>query len=166
MTDSSAPREPPSTSARTRGRLEHVLRQDAHEGVRVEGHLPGEHLVHDHAERVDVGALVDGLPRRLLGRHVVRRAEDHPGLGELARAAADLGHAEVEHLHEARVVPLLDDEDVVRLQVAVDDAARVGRVERGGDLADQMWMASFIGTEPPRLITSESEMPSRYSITK
>ena len=39
------------------------------------GTLPARHLVEDHAERVDVGALVDRRARRLLGRHVVRRAE-------------------------------------------------------------------------------------------
>ena len=33
-----------------------------------------------HAERPDVGALVDGLPARLLRRHVGRRAEDHADL--------------------------------------------------------------------------------------
>ena len=35
-----------------------------------------EHVVEDQAERVDVGTLIDGLPSRLLGRHVLDRADD------------------------------------------------------------------------------------------
>jgi hypothetical protein len=40
----------------------------------VERRAAGEHLVEDNAERVQVGAVVDGVPRRLLRRHVCRRA--------------------------------------------------------------------------------------------
>ena len=36
-----------------------------------------EHFVQHHAERPDVGAFVDRLAARLLGRHVGGRAEDH-----------------------------------------------------------------------------------------
>ena len=46
--------------------------------------FPGEHLPEDDAEGPDVGALVDRLAARLLGAHVGRGAEDHPGLGPLA----------------------------------------------------------------------------------
>ncbi len=111
-----------------------MLAEDPHEGVAVERHLAGEHLVEDDAEGVDVGAGVDALPRRLLGRHVVRRAEDHPRPGELGVRAADLGDAEVEDLHEAVVAPATDEEDVVGLQIAVDDAAPVRGGQGRGDL--------------------------------
>ena len=40
------------------------------------GTRAGEQLVHDHADRIDVGAMIERLAERLLGRHVVRRAED------------------------------------------------------------------------------------------
>ncbi len=42
--------------------------------------LAGEHLIQHHAERPDVGALIDNLPARLLRAHVCRRAEDHSHL--------------------------------------------------------------------------------------
>ena len=98
----------------------------------------GQHLEQDHAERVEIGARVDLLPERLLGRHVLRRSVHHPELGEhlpglrrlplaAARDAADrnLGDAEVEHLDEIGIALSLDEHDVLRLQVAVHDAERV-----------------------------------------
>ena len=46
----------------------------------VEGSSSGQHLVDDDAEGPDVGALVDELATRLLGRHVCRGAEDQARL--------------------------------------------------------------------------------------
>ena len=73
---------------------------------------------------------------RLLGAHVERRPEHGAGARRALRAllvgvAAHLGDAEVEDLHERRVVVVrLREEDVVRLDVAVDDARRVRAAER------------------------------------
>ena len=51
------------------------------------GGSPVEHLVRHRAERIDVGAPVDhAVARRLLGTHVLRRAERQSGLRD-ARAA-------------------------------------------------------------------------------
>ena len=51
-----------------------------------ERRVAGEHLVQHHAQRVDVGAGGDlPLAHRLLGRHVVRRAQRHAGLGHPVR---------------------------------------------------------------------------------
>ena len=68
-----------------------------------DGQLAGEHLVKDHAEREDVGAVVD-LPRLadLLGRHVVERSHDLRVAGERGVFGAgpkQLGQAEVGDLH-------------------------------------------------------------------
>ena len=90
--------------------------------------------------------LSTGLPLRLLGPHVGRRAEDQPDCGH--RAARDasassdasalaaprrlqrLRQPEVEHLHRAVGAHL----DVGRLEIAMDDALLVRRFERLGDL--------------------------------
>jgi hypothetical protein len=78
------------------------------------------------------------LSERLLRRHVVDRAENHPllrdergGIGARRRLHPDaLGDAEIEHLH-ARAA----DDDVVRLDVAMDDAMLVRFGESIGDAA-------------------------------
>ena len=49
--------------------------------------VAGQHLVHDHAEAIDVGTLVDFLAEDLLGRHVLRRANHVTGLRQLRVAA-------------------------------------------------------------------------------
>ena len=92
-----------------------------------------EHLEEDRAGREQIGARVDRLARDLLGRHVARRAHHLPGARELggraratSRRARAGRQAEVEQLHAVR-----REEDVRRLEVAVDDAARVQRGERG-----------------------------------
>ncbi len=108
---------------------------------------PRHRLVEHHPQGPDVRAVVDVLHRaRLLRRHVEWRAQDRPGAGEpargavgadVARVAADLGHAEVEHLDDARALLALGEEDVGRLDVAVEDAGlvRLGHADArlGGD---------------------------------
>ena len=109
------------------GRRRQVLHRDLDRRVAVERRLAGEELVEDDAERVEIGALVDLGAARLLGREVLRRADDRARLGHLARAGAR--DPEVGHLDAAFAV----DEDVVRLDVAVDDPVpvREARARRG-----------------------------------
>jgi hypothetical protein len=78
-----------------------------------------EHLPEDHAGRVDVGAPVDGLAARLLGRHVRELAAQDPRARQVQRAGG-LGDAEVDEFDRA----LVGDEDVVRADVAVHDPER------------------------------------------
>jgi hypothetical protein len=92
-----------------------------------------EALVEDERERVEVGALVDPLSVRLLGRHVGERAHD------VARArewlvARQMRDAEVRQLgrRAGRARPVGDDH-VLRLDVAMDDAALVRVLERVGE---------------------------------
>ncbi len=92
---------------------------------RVVGEPPREQLVQHHPERVHVGALVHRLAARLLGRHERRRAPAARGV-----AAEEVGQAEVEDLH----APVLAQEGVRRLEVAVEDAVRVGVGEAAGDV--------------------------------
>ena len=85
----------------------------------------GEHLVQRDAERIDVRAPVERLAAELLGRQIGRGAENEAGL-RFHEALADLRDAEV---HQERP-PALVEENVVGLDVAVDDAARMAVVER------------------------------------
>ena len=101
---------------------------------------PAQHLEEDHAQRVDVGAVIDlARAAALLGRHV--RGRPHHRCRCASRTercwrpcCQQLGDAEVEHLHAARGASrrvVGHQEQVVGLEVAVDDAARV----RGGQRA-------------------------------
>ena len=93
-------------------------------------------------EAVLVGARVDPGAGELLGRHVRRRPDDRAGLrvvaaGDDAGVAAALrgvqaGDAEVGDAH----APVGADEDVVRLDVAVDDAGAVRRRQAGAGLQE------------------------------
>jgi hypothetical protein len=101
--------------------------------------LAGERAKEDHAERVEIDAVIDVLrAARLLGRHVVGRAEGRAGARRRffrrAERRLHLADAEVEHLHEARVPAAPREEDVLRLQIAVHDLLGVHRLERFADL--------------------------------
>jgi hypothetical protein len=104
-------------------------------GVRSERAAGREHFEEHAAERPHVGAFVHGHAARLLGTHVRRRAEDEPRMsarrGQVRRVGVgDLSDAEVEHLHLSRGSEL----DVRGLQVAMDDAALMGGLERRRNL--------------------------------
>ena len=102
------------------------------------GGTPGDHLVHDRAERVDVAARVGGATGGLLGRHVLGRAHRHAGAGQPALARGlglgRLRDAEVEHLDDVGGAVARDQEDVLGLEIAVDDALAVRGGERAADL--------------------------------
>ena len=118
--------------ARTlRGRLGHEPDDDGLRGGTGVGRLAGEHLVGDGAERVLVGAGVEGaIAGGLLGAHVVWRAEGEPGLGDATAAGVGDGEGDAE-VGDDRLPGL--EQDVLGLQVAVDDAAGVGVVEGAGE---------------------------------
>ena len=110
-------------------------------GVGLERLLPAEHLVEDEAEREDVGTVIDRMRADLLGRHVGRGAEHHAGLGLVTRDPDErgfggshwhrhLGQTEVEDLHASFAC----DEDVLRFQVAMDDALVVRGCKPACDL--------------------------------
>ena len=91
--------------------------------------MPGQQLVQDDAERVDVRRRRGLIAPGLLRAEVVDRAEGRPrqrhlGLGDRP------GDPEIRHLDPA--IPV--DHDVARLHVAMDDPALVGGVEGPGRL--------------------------------
>src|SRR5262249_53073868 len=75
-----------------------------------------------------VGALIDGsLAARLLGRHVRGRPEYGAGerRGFVAIGGLELRHAEVEHLDEIGAVLAPARKQILRLEIAMDDAGGV-----------------------------------------
>ena len=96
-----------------------------------ERHRAGDRLDHHEPERVEVGATVERRARALLRRGVARGADDRAGRLGPARLGERAGEPEVGDAHDAVLV----EEEVRGLDVAVDEAAAVRVVERGGDLA-------------------------------
>ncbi len=94
-----------------------------------ERRLPGEHLVQHDADRVHVRCGARGPAASLLGRHVPRGADDCRGAA-VSAALGQPGHAEVGDLDPA----VGRDQHVRRLDVAMNDALRVGRSQRTAEL--------------------------------
>ncbi len=112
-----------------------VLDEDRTCALAGEGRDAGEHLVERRAQRVEVAAVVDLLlPERLLGGHVVGRPVGVAGARERPLADAWANEPEVAELGEA----LRGDQDVARLDVAVDEARGVGVLEGAGDLGGEV----------------------------
>ena len=102
-----------------------------HDGVRgrhvvvaLERWLAGEHLGDHAAAGKDIGARVGRVAVDLFGRHVRRGAQHRPRFGAKGFARLlQLRDSEIEDLEP----PALGDEEVLRLQIAVDDARFVRR---------------------------------------
>ena len=94
-----------------------------------------QHLVDDGAQTEHVRARVERLPLRLFGRHVRGGAGHHTLAGprHVRVCRHDLGQAEVEHLGAT----VVRDEDVGRLEIAVEDALLMSGMEGVGDLHGQ-----------------------------
>jgi hypothetical protein len=114
--------------AEVRRRLRHQLGDHRLRARARDRRLAGEHLVEHRGERVDVAACVDStVARCLLGRHVLRRAEREPRLRESIATGFLHGERDAE-VGEHRLTLL--DEDVLRLDVAVDELLAVRVVQR------------------------------------
>ena len=91
-----------------------------------------EQLVQDRAEAIDVRGRADvAAALRLLGRHITGRAEDGASAGAFPIAVEPLGQAEV---GDVRFI-LAVEQNVRRLQVAMDDPMPVGMMDGPGDAA-------------------------------
>ena len=117
-------------------RVVDVCPERAHQRVGPERRLPGEAFVEDAGERVLVRWRPDRFALDLLGRDVVRGADELARLGEPRVRGRLFGQPEV---GEVDVVALLGvEEDVAGLDVPVDEPARVGGVEGARDLAEDL----------------------------
>ena len=104
------------------GRLLLVLDQLLQDRPAGEGRPAGEHVEERAAQRVEVAAHVDvARVAGLLGADVVERAQGHAALGQAVVAAA-LEPARQAHVDQLGP-PLRRQDDVRRLDVAMDDAA-------------------------------------------
>ena len=98
----------------------------------------GEHLVEHAPERVEVRAAVDRIARDLLGRHVLGRPEDREAAHARARGRSRAGgrcrsapwRGRSRGASRAACRPSPVQHQVLRLQVAVNEARRVRRLER------------------------------------
>jgi hypothetical protein len=108
-----------------RGRLEVPARQRAR-----------EHVVHHHAERIDVRAMIDvRRPFILFRRRVIRSPHAEARLGHQRVLRIELlRQAEVRHLR----APVRREEDVRGFNIAVHDALLVRDLQRIADLRDEL----------------------------
>ena len=97
-----------------------------HGGLGIERHASGYHLVEQHSKRVDIALSRERIAAALFGRHVVGGADDAPGLREVFGASHHLGDAKIGE----QAVAALVDQHVAGFYVPVDQALRVGIVER------------------------------------
>ena len=104
--------------------------------------LAKEDLVQDDAEGPDVGTRGRRIAFADLGRHVVRRADEHAD----HRAVGEIGREPEVGQHEASVIHA---QHVVGLDVAVDDARFVNR-RQSGDHAGRV--GESLGQRTQRLV--------------
>ena len=117
-------------SAERRRLIVHRRAHDVDDRAPAERRASGQHLEQDGAGGEQVAARVATLAADQLRRHVARRADEHPGLrnrghGRTRVLELGAGQAEVEQLDAMR-----RDEDVRRLEIAVDDASGMERGQR------------------------------------
>ncbi len=119
---------------RGRLRLQRELQlQQRLDGVGVERRRAGEQLVAGAAERIHVEAAVERVAEDLLGRHVVRRPGDAVIAGATGRQHR--GDPEIDDLDRVGAAVVIDDDEVLRLHVAVHDVGPMRAVQPLADLA-------------------------------
>src|SRR5262249_45205455 len=106
-------------------RLVRNLEHELSHRIALERQLTARKLIQGDTQREQVRSTFDPLARKLLGRHVGRRAKHHPRLG-LGRVG-DARDAEVGDLHR---IGFQVAHDICRLDVAVYDVVPVGIGER------------------------------------
>ena len=107
--------------------------------------LIGEQLVKDGADGEHVAAMIDAVGRagNLLRRHVVDRANEHAVMRQAG--AGQLDNPEVEHLQAAVGV----DDQVGRLDIAMDDVGAMGVREAGAESLDELELSRDRERLPP-----------------
>ena len=122
----------------------------------LERHLAGQREVQHAAERVHVGARVDAAAADLLGRDVVERPDPLARCASRRCASAPAWRARSPSGRRGRPV----DEQVRRLDVAVDEPGRVDRVERRAGLRDDVAPRAPARARPSRRTSVRRSSPS------
>ena len=97
--------------------------------------LAGQAAVRQCPERINIGATIDHAAADLLGGHVIGCADQYPGACQAGRVER-FGDTKIGDQRARWCVWLVLEQDVGGLDIAVHDPARVGGIERGGDLHD------------------------------
>jgi hypothetical protein len=130
-------------------------------GCAAKRRLAGGHLVQHESEREQIRADVDVFAAQLLRRHIGDRADRATVLGERAIGELRQLHRRGRHrlvdrrLGESKVENLrtvAGEKDVCRLDIAVDDARGVCRVERAGQCSgdlDELAVVQWSACQPP-----------------
>ena len=152
---------------RRHGIVVHDLVEHGDRVLAAERLLAREQRVGDRRQRELVAAVIDLLAQALglLGRHVLRRAGDALAFGQ-PRPPAGLRDAEVQHLDEVLDAGAAEQHDVFGLEIAVHDPALVRRVQRAGDLLDDVGRRRSGRAAPTAWTRSDSSLPSSSSITR
>ncbi len=156
----------------TGGRLDvQDLAGDLHPAGAGERGGAGQALVQNHAHGEEIGALVARLAKRLLRRHVARRALHHVlAFQRLGFAATvqivsgvggqSLGQSEIDDLDPTVAIHA----NIRRLDIAVHDAARMGFDKTAGNLM-AISTARSTGIGPPCIKSVSGWPPSTSSST-
>ena len=109
----------------------------------VERQLAAQHLVDHDPEREQIDPVIDRIGHRLLGGHVVRRAEHETVRGQPARAVRRIAalaqdrDPEVDDPRHLGAVHVGLDDHVLRLEVAMDEARLVRVIQAFEQLAHE-----------------------------
>lgn len=134
---------------------------------RSERWLASKQLVEDRTQAVDIrrGRQAFALTRRLFGRHIGGCAEDggtHRQAGIILR---QLGQPEIRDMRFALIV----EQDIGRLQIAMENAALVGVMNSAGNLGHQArdfgLSVSYFGFGDRRLALTPTRPPEEGGVS-
>ncbi len=129
-----------SKLARLLGLRVHDLVKNLHRLRRMKRSAPHEHLVGNRRQGEAIRPRVDVTARRLLRRHIVRRPHQDAIGGLQREAVVNLGDPKIQDLgvesHALGFYLMLAEKNILRLEIAMNDATTMRRPKPRGDLRD------------------------------
>ena len=129
----------------------------------IERQAAGEQLVQHHAERIDVGVNAEPPGADLLRRRVGRRHQPHARCASDRSAPRGSRAASRCRSRAASRVPSVGDENVRRLEIAMDDRVPMRVLHRLAHVAEQRSRSAIVDACVSQYVVSG--MPSTYSMT-